>query len=346
MENTKSFLSKNLIHFIVISYLLLENATVYIWGSKAPIVDLVLFNLLDLSYFYGTTYILLEKVNNTPGSLMKKALFCLLIILIYAILVFTLVIILTNYRGMPIPNTELTKSFFKTFFRRCTFFLFSLGFWHSRQNQKKQKIILDHEREANQKRENELRMEAALLRSQLDPHMVINTLTGLQAYLVEKAPEATRILLLISDILKSNIRSSQKNGFIILSSEIEVINKVIELNEMLGKKVNYQLNASSDRTDLIELPPNLLVTLVENVFKHGSFSNQEEIPIISICLEDRLLTYSSINQPAPDNKKGLGIGLENIKSQLELYFPKRYTLIEHKDDSLYSISVQINFSNN
>jgi len=250
---------------------------------------------------------------------------------------------MTNYRGMPIPEDELLKSFFRTFFRRSTIFLFALGFWHFRQSKKKQLRILEHERESQNKREQELRMEAALLRAQLKPHMLINSLSGIQSVLIEKAPEASQILLLLSGILKTNITNSTTDGLITLQEEIMTVRRIVELNNLLGKSARLEIDTLTEEIYTKSFPPNILVTLVENLFKYGNFSNTANLPSITIQQDKQAMIYASTNKTAAVSK-GMGMGLANIKAQLELHFTDHYRLqIDHGIDA-YTVRLTIDFS--
>lgn len=110
-----------------------------------------------------------------------------------------------------------------------------------------------------------------LLRAQINPHFIFNTLNNIYSIVEEKDPYATDILLKFGDIMRYTLHETEAN-FISLQQEIEVLNEYIELEQIrhtVSAPAHITFDVSGTVQDFV-VPPLLLITLVENAFKHGT----------------------------------------------------------------------------
>lgn len=181
--------------------------------------------------------------------------------------------------------------------------------------------------------------ELALLRTQINPHFLFNTLNNLYSLVYKKADEAPSMVMKLSDIMRYMLYDANSDK-VLLEKEIEYLKSFIELNELRVKEGKFVRFDISGEVDNKLIPPMLLVPFVENAFKHGL--KKQKSPGITIRLDIQPVgldfdirnfvpTAISLNK----DQQG-GIGLDNVKKRLEMIYPDNYTLfIEEVADEFH-----------
>ncbi|WP_062058253.1 sensor histidine kinase [Aquimarina longa] len=184
--------------------------------------------------------------------------------------------------------------------------------------------------------------ELIALKHQLNPHFLFNTLNNLYALALKKSDQTPEVIEKLSDILDYMLyRCNDK--FVSLPKEIELIENYIVLEKIrYGKRV--EISFEKNITKEVKIGPLLLLTFIENAFKHG-VSQELGKAYISIRIdsnEDHIvfnIKNSKTQTISNENKEC--IGLKNIKKQLELLYMDQHDLvIEDKKDS-YSIILKL-----
>jgi len=200
----------------------------------------------------------------------------------------------------------------------------------------------------NQLEKQNLSSELALLRSQVNPHFLFNTLNNINA-LVKKDPERThQSIIKLSDIMRYMLFEAT-NEKVLLSKEIEYINSFIGLQSLRLEKPDYIEFTVTGEPLQIKLPPMLFIPFVENAFKHGlkdTVSPGIEIKMNigkdTVHFEVKNYIKSASLSDTPDTK---GIGIANLKRRLELLFPTNHLLNIHSNGKQYSCSLELNLTN-
>ena len=133
--------------------------------------------------------------------------------------------------------------------------------------------------------------ELALLRSQINPHFLFNTLNNLYSLVYKRSDEAPSVVMKLSEIMSYMLYDANSEK-VMLKKEIEYLHSFIELNELRlkeGKVTSFKIEG--DYTNQL-IPPMLLIPFVENAFKHGS--KKSASPAILIRLELRTRDWSSM----------------------------------------------------
>ena len=173
--------------------------------------------------------------------------------------------------------------------------------------------------------------------TELNPHFLFNTLNNIYTLSLNNSPKAPISIGKLSNIL-DHILYRCNSTFVSLSSEIELLRNYIELEKLRYDKrlkVNIHTNIESDR----EIPPLILLSLVENAFKHGAGEDSGSPEIdIQISNTEALFVFKIVNTVSNDyenkNKNKGNIGLLNIRKQLDLIYNKAYHLnIENLEHS-------------
>lgn len=180
---------------------------------------------------------------------------------------------------------------------------------------------VDYQRLMREKVEAELK----LLKAQLNPHFLFNTLNNLYYLSSQKSDRAPQAVLQLSEILDYVLHSG-KSAFVPLTDELRQVENYTAL-EMLRYegRVLFQQHVAGN---LIEhrIAPMMMITLIENAFKHGvmPFASGAWINLnIDADAAAVVITLRNSRKPGVTNE---GIGLANLKSQLALVYPQRHQI--------------------
>lgn len=183
------------------------------------------------------------------------------------------------------------------------------------------------------------------LQSQVNPHFLFNNLNNLYSYALENSPKTPKIILELSDLLRYMLYDC-KEKWVPLTKEIEYLANFIRLQELQIEDrgtVNFTINGqASDK----RIAPLLLVVFVENCFKHSTSSMIENIVIdIEFQIKDNQLNFRCANAFSENgNTQSLskGIGLENVKTRLDLLYPNAHTLKIKTENNTYLVDLELN----
>ncbi len=158
-------------------------------------------------------------------------------------------------------------------------------------------------------KQRQLSLEQKVLRTQMNPHFLFNSLSAIQCYILEnKTLDAVEFLAEFAGLMRMVLQYSQ-NEYIILQQEIEILDYYIKLqNRRFGDKVDYEIIIDRDiDTARVQVPPMLGQPFIENSFEHGNIINKPDGKItVHFIRKDKKLFYT-----IEDN----GIGINNINSK-------------------------------
>jgi LytS/YehU family sensor histidine kinase len=169
--------------------------------------------------------------------------------------------------------------------------------------------------------------ELQLLRAQVHPHFLFNTLNNIYSFSLENSPKTPGLILKLSSLL-SYMLYDCKADEVSLENETRIMKNYIDLErERYGNKIEISWSVKGDITDKY-ISPLLLLPFIENAFKHGT-SEQLEKPWLSvdISLAQDSLKCKIANSKNPNvTFNTLGIGIENVKKRLAFLYPGKHEL--------------------
>ena len=191
--------------------------------------------------------------------------------------------------------------------------------------------------------------ENDFLRAQINPHFLHNCLNYFYAETMEVAPRVGDGIVLLSEIMRYSITDfSATNGLAKLESELENIDNVIQLNKFRFENALYvKFDIVGDAAEKY-ITPMILISLVENMFKHGDLQD-ETIPASIHCTIDAttqtvvFVTSNKCNKSKVVAPGGLGTG--NIIKRLELLYGNNFTLAFEEQVSIYTSKLVIPYYN-
>lgn len=179
--------------------------------------------------------------------------------------------------------------------------------------------------QALQKDKAEAQLE--LLKSQVHPHFIFNTLNNIYSLSLQNVPKTSDLIYRLSALLSYMLYDSRQK-VVPVSKEIEYLNNYIELEKVrYGERLDVSIN-QYNKVEGFKISPFLLLPLVENSFKHGVCNNTDCSWIrIDLSVQDEWLTVKIENSKTDIERKNRlknGIGLENVKRRLEILYPGRH----------------------
>ena len=207
-----------------------------------------------------------------------------------------------------------------------------------REGRREQNRILQLEKE---KMANELKF----LKAQINPHFLFNTLNNLYSYVVTQSPKAPDMILRLSGILDYVFNKSH-NKTLPLQDEVTTIEHFLEL-EQIRYGDRLQVDYKTEGNMSLPVSPLILLSIVENAFKHGA-SGDINTPKIKIDITGKsnaihceVWNTKSKHQGELNDAYKKGIGLSNIKRQLNLIYPHNHRLVIDDQDESFNVSLSI-----
>ena len=185
--------------------------------------------------------------------------------------------------------------------------------------------------------------ELTALKHQLNPHFLFNTLNNLYALAIKKSDQTPDVIEKLSEILDYMLYRTS-DTFVSLQKEIELIENYLSLEKIrYGKRVD--ISFKKDIESDVKIAPLLLLTFIENAFKHGVTQELDKAKIlIRITTKNNRVLFNIKNskpKSVSENKDEPCIGLDNVKKQLELLYPNQYELIVDDSNDFYAVTLNL-----
>jgi len=204
-------------------------------------------------------------------------------------------------------------------------------FWQFQHTQKQNQELLLENKKA----------EFQMLKAQVSPHFLFNTLNSFYSQLILKDDEMAADVLVLSDLLRYVITETDKDEAV-LSKEIQFIQNYIHLQkkrfeDQLFLDFTIEGNYSNEK-----ILSSALIHFVENVFKHGKFNNEDEKAVISIHIKEDFLEISTFNyNVGGENYSSTGIGFENLTKRLEYTYKDKFVLEKREENNTFKTYLKI-----
>jgi ABC-type multidrug transport system fused ATPase/permease subunit len=185
-------------------------------------------------------------------------------------------------------------------------------------------------------------MEMALIKSQLDPHLLFNTINNIDSLILTNAVAASDYLNKLSDIMRFVLYETTADK-ILLSQEIEYIRKYIALQKIRTSNETYVNFAVTGTIGNKRIAPMVFIPFIENAFKHTNNKKIENAITINIIIKEKNIQLICENKYDSKSVKQTigGLGNELVKKRLDLIYKGKHTLEVHSNDQLYHINLVI-----
>lgn len=224
------------------------------------------------------------------------------------------------------------------------YLFFSYGYWFAIYNVRleKQKRMLQKEFLSLEKEK--VIAEMAFLNAQINPHFLYNTLNFMYSKAIFLSDELSNSIMTLSNIMRYTITEAQYKGFVSIEKELNHIQNYITIqqyrfdNEL---QIDFQTEGKEyyGQTFILHL---VLISFVENAFKHGELKEKENSVKIKVFADDELFSFSVWNKKSNGTKEiSSGIGMGNIIRRLQLVYKDNYTLEIDDNKDTYFIKLTV-----
>ncbi len=312
------------VHFAVYYY-------IYRFPVEISVVDSLVYNslfcLIGLGMWFIIRYTMPDR-NNVWNVVLSHLAFLTLTLAVWNGLAFTLLSLLfgsnkvySDMLSVSLPN----RAFIGVIF----YVLIGAAYYLYIYNRNIEEKIKVESRLREVLKETELNM----LKSQINPHFLFNSLNSISSLTITNPEKAREMVIKLSEFLRYSV-SSNTNSFTTLEQELSNIRRYLDIEKVrFGEKLQFGF-ALSEECMKRKVPAMLLQPLFENAIKHGVYESTEQVRIDMDCdCRGEYLEIVIVNDfdPTARPRKGSGIGLNNIRERLRLLY---------KNDKLLQTNVE------
>lgn len=209
-------------------------------------------------------------------------------------------------------------------------------------------LVLIRERAANKELQQQMiyekvTAELAVLKLQISPHFLFNTLNNIRWLARQKSDQTEGHILQLSELLRYMIYQTN-NGQVALADEINHLNNYIALQRMRLANPETVAFEVEGETEGIMIEPMLFIPFVENAFKYGLHSQQVSHLRFKISVKDGFLHFYSENtifKTSISSLESSGIGIQNVKKRLAFYYPQQHEIAITDEAGLFVVKLSI-----
>jgi sensor histidine kinase YesM len=189
-------------------------------------------------------------------------------------------------------------------------------------------------------------MELKILKNQLNPHFLFNTLNNLYALTLKKDDNAPKVISKLSEILDFVLFRCNED-FVSIENEIKLLKNYIALEKLRYDENRLEISFLHNVNNTTKISPLILLTFVENAFKHSVINETGKAKINIVLKTENNQVIFIVQNTKPQNEltKAIDfqkIGLENVRKQLELLYPKKHILSIDEDNRNFSLELTLN----
>jgi len=311
--------------------------------------DYALHYILHIVLFYFHANVVLpDTLGGTKRSYLKLLFYVIGELALYTLIKYEILWYFYAYHISLTPPFATHFSYILTGLWRAIYFLgFSTGYWFALTSFQKRKKVATMERrklttdlESQRLEKALLATENAYLKSQINPHFLLNTLNFLYNSVSKFSDETAESVMALSEIMRYALTDADQEGKVALEAEIEHIQNFIRLNQARFSEelfVDFKINGDIEGKKIIPL---VLLTLTENVFKYGNLRNPNTPARISLSVGGEQLFFETENQKRKSpSELGYGTGIENVKQRLSINY--EYELMLEDEEDYYRLALKI-----
>ena len=292
--------------------------------------------LIMVAYMFSYYSLFLFTFPKFHGiNYLKLFLFITLIFFCYLIISFiNFFFVLKVFDGV----TSLDSIFDWIFTEFILFAIISAIAFGSYQN----KISLNEIRTQNEKEKALLIKELGFFKNQFNSHITFNFLNYCYSHVLQNSKEAAEVIESYSEMLRFTI-NTKPDEMVLLEKEVLYIKQFISLKKQLSKGICVEFNTEGNLIDKFILP-RIFIALVENAFKHGETHCMDapiEIKIKSTVVKV-ILEVSNKKNKHKTKPESTGVGQQNLKNQLELFYKTKYELEINENYNSYYCKLSLN----
>ncbi len=201
-----------------------------------------------------------------------------------------------------------------------------------------QKLVLQKQEQKNQLQMAQFENEIRVLRMQINPHFLFNSLNNIYSYAVQKKEETPELILLLSDILRFLSEKMDETSGSSLK-EVSITKKLIELYQ-INKRWQGKIQCNIDPllfTEDFKMEPHSILTLVENAFKHTNLDEADGTIHIKMTFNKGIEVRITNKVSVVKTHASSGIGLKNLAKRLQMTYGNLYAYTFNLQHGFYEV---------
>lgn len=311
-------------------------------GAKAEKVDYIYTALFQLSII-PAVYINLEFLLVRLGKSHIRLIYILAVIILITLFAWINYSFFDQWSSKVLPDYFFISYF--TWWQVVLFFSVYIIITSLLKLSKSWFMVSELQKELLEKEKQKTEVELRALKAQINPHFFFNTLNNIYSMSLDKDDRLPATILQLSELMRYFLYEA-KDNFIPLEKELTVVNNYIALqrlrsNEQLFIEVKKEGEVADQK-----IAPLLLITFLENAFKHGAKGSSANTFIrLLIQVQKNQLNFTiENNKGTVDEMESTvykGVGLENVKRQLELLYPGKHILNIKEPDDRFAVQLQL-----
>jgi two-component system LytT family sensor kinase len=187
-------------------------------------------------------------------------------------------------------------------------------------------------------------MELALVKAQLDPHFLFNTLNNIDVLIQKNAEEASIYLNKLSDIMRFMLFETKADS-VPLKKELEYLQKYIDLQKIRSANPSFVKFVVDGSIEEVSIAPMVFMPFIENAFKHVKDKKMENAIDIEITVSSNSLIFVCVNNCGNEQIEQIGefngLGNDLIQKRLKLLYPNKYDLVVDNQNENYKVTLSI-----
>lgn len=230
----------------------------------------------------------------------------------------------------------------QNYFRGFLFVAYSLVYAYARHAFGLQKQLREQEHQLRLQERSLLEADIAFLKSQINPHFLFNALNFLYSQIYPLSEPTAKSVLLLSDIMRYALNEGGEQGKVMLEKEVQHLRNYLALNQLrFGNNLQVQFEVEGN-TQYLMILPLVLITFVENCFKHGELFDARHPLLLRLTMRDNELElYTRNRKRTGPVEHSTGIGLDNTRRRLDAVYANRYRLAIADEPDSYTAHLHL-----
>jgi len=319
-------------------------------GLSATVIHYSVYYLLNIALFYFNAHVILDfSFFRTSRPYIFACLLILAEIFCYLIFKLFLDALISGKEFTLTWDVNHQRLWITNIWREIFFIGFSTAYWSLlymiRFKERNHAMETDRLKALANTLELENRFiaaENAYLQNQISPHLLFNSLSFIYNAVHKLSDKAGKGVMLLADIMRYSLVSSQDNRMVALKQEIEQLEKLIEISRLrFGEELHIQFKRQGARRD-IRIPPLILITLIENMIKHGDLGDPDRPALIRLQRKDQTLLFTTWNaKRGSDFHPKNGMGLQNMEKRLNNFYQDRFSLMILNGETDFKVTLSL-----
>jgi len=294
-----------------------------------------LFGFLGLLAWYPTRYIPFQK-HSPFYSIMAHVFAGLLVLGVWVLL--TVAILNASFSNQKDYIEFLNGTIaWRAILGGLVYLVLVLVYYLVINSQKLQERAQQEERLRSLVREAELNM----LKSQINPHFLFNSLNSIASLTMSNPDEARDMIIRLSDFLRYSLKH-RENEFVPLKEELGRMKDYLAIEKVrFGEKLLYEFEIGEE-CERFPVPTMIFQPLFENAIRHSVYESVEPVSIRFVCTPDQDFMKTVITNdydPQVPSMKGTGVGLQNVRQRIELGYKDKASIHWTGEDGVFTVTI-------